>query len=147
KRWPRTPHAMAGRLRRASEVLRAKGWAVEHLRSTDKKHARIITITPASPPHEDGMQTSETSERPKSNGNSGLASDDTSDDASDDVGGPALARPIVRPSSDGKSLFLQGNGRTDVSDDVLPTPQGGRCAHCGEAEPPPQTCSWDGKAV
>src|SRR5262249_43044190 len=29
KRWPRTSHAMGGRLRRASEVLRAKGWAVE----------------------------------------------------------------------------------------------------------------------
>src|SRR5262249_31272924 len=45
---------------------RAKGWVVEYSRSADKKHTRVVTITPA--PYEDGTQTSETSERPKPNG-------------------------------------------------------------------------------
>src|SRR5262249_44413538 len=97
---------------------------------------RIVTISPAL--HEDGTQTSETSNRPKSNENSGLDADDASDDAH---------RPIVRTSSVGNSLLLQGNGRTDVSDDAPPTPRNGQCAYCGEAEPPPQTCSWNGNAV
>jgi hypothetical protein len=133
KRWPRTPHAMAGRLRRASEVLRAKGWVVEHSRSSDKKHARIITITPA--PHEDGTQSSETSNRPKPNENSGLGADDATPH-----------RPIVRTSSARNSLLLKGNGRTDISDDVLQTPRH-QCAYCGGSDPPPQTCSWHGQSV
>src|SRR5262245_4180935 len=85
KRWPRTSHAMGGRLRRASEVLRARGWAVEFSRSSGKEHARIITITPT--PQEYGTQTSETSESPKGNGSNGLRSDEVSDDASADVDG------------------------------------------------------------
>jgi hypothetical protein len=143
KRWPRTPHAMAGRLRRASEVLRAKGWAVEYFRSSDKKHARIITIAPAPAPHEDGTQTSETSNRPKPNENSGLSADDATNASS----APAPYRPIVRTSSAGNSLFLQGSGRTDVSDDGLQTPPRVQCAYCGESDPLPQTCSWHGQTV
>jgi hypothetical protein len=112
---------------------------VEHSRSSDKKRARIVTIGPAL--HEDGTQTSETSSRPKSNENNGLGADDASDD-------PVCASDnIVRTSSVGNSLLLQGNGRTDVSDDVPPTPQGRQCAYCGEADPPPQKCSWNGQQV
>jgi hypothetical protein len=138
KRWPRTPHAMAGRLRRASEVLRAKGWVVEHSRSSDKQHARIITITPA--PHEDGAQSSETSNRPKLNENNGLGADDTADDAT-------RHRPIVRTSSARNSLLVQGNGQTDVSDDDPQTSLDVRCAYCGDADPPPRTCRMGERAV
>src|SRR5262245_1929041 len=149
KRWPRTSHAIGGRLRRASEVLRAKGWAVEFSRSSGKEHARIITIAPV--PQADGTQTSETSERPKGNGSNGLRSDEVSDDASDDVraadNGGKQHRPNVRTSSDGKLLISHSFGRSDVSDDVLPTPQGRRCAYCGKADPLPQACSWNGEAV
>jgi hypothetical protein len=170
KRWPRTPHAMAGRLRRASEVLRAKGWAVEYLRSSDRKHARIITIAPAPAPHEDGMQRSEMSDRPKPNENSGLGADDASDHAADASGPPTPYRPIVRPSSDRKSLFLQGNGQSDVSDDGRGTRAGrgpvpndrdavweelaargepnGTCAQChGAPDGSERACSVDGRQV
>jgi hypothetical protein len=139
KRWPRTPHAMAGRLRRASEVLRAKGWVVEHFRSSDKKHARIVTITPAPAPQEDGTQSSDTSNRPKPNENNGLGADDMVDDAT-------RQRPIVRTSSARNPVLLQGNGRTNISDDVPQSPRQ-RCAYCGDSDPPPQICSWNGQSV
>jgi hypothetical protein len=140
KRWPRTP---PGRLRRASEVLRAKSWVVEYSRSSDKKHARIITIAPAPAPHEDGTQPSETSNRPKLSENSGLRADD----ASAALSAPALYRPIVRTSSAGNPLVLEGNGRTDISDDGSQIPPDVRCPYCGESDPPPRTCSWGGEAV
>jgi hypothetical protein len=143
KRWPRTPHAMASRLRRASEVLRAKGWGVEHSRSPDKKGTRIITIVPTQTPHEDGTQSSETSERQKYNGNSDLGSGDVSDDPpSDDP-----RRPAGRTSSESKELIMQAFERSDISDDVLPTPSERPCAYCGESHPPPRTCSWDGEVL
>ena len=62
KHWPKTPHAMAGRLRRASEILREQGWTVEFDRAPRAGRSRIITIAPA--PEKEGFGSSTSSSRP-----------------------------------------------------------------------------------
>jgi hypothetical protein len=132
KNWPKTPHAMASRLRRVSEILRVQGWRVEAARATTSDRARIITIVP----DKTGEQSSETSNRPKSNAFNNLELDDCD---------PPVVRhrPIVRTSSSGNPLKQLGFGL----DDPNPSLSGNECAFCGKADPPPRTCSWGGDAV
>jgi hypothetical protein len=141
KHWPKTPHAMASRLRRASEVLRTQGWTVETARAPRADRSRTITIAPA--PDKAGSGSSTSSTRPKINDPNGLDVDER--DA------PIVHiqphRPIVHRSSTSKPLPRLSNGRMDDVDDCRATLSGKECAYCGEIDPPPQTCTWNGKAV
>jgi hypothetical protein len=134
--WPKTPHAMAGRVRRATEIFRTQGWRVEKGFSSGKDHARTISfvqIKRAAP-------TSETSERSDIN------------DLGSDEGDNSIVRPSdpYRPtppdqqpaeasseassdtSSDGNLLSGNGFGQSDVSDDVAPDLVGEPlCRRCG----------------
>jgi len=120
KRWPRTPHGMSGRLRRASEILRARGWAVEFDRTPGGKRTRTITIAAVS--HGDGPQSSQTSHRPESSKSNGLGRDDKGDDAA----APASHRPIVPQSSRAIPLIPLNSGQWDVRDDAARYAEEGR---------------------
>src|SRR5262249_48849466 len=103
KHWPKTPRGMTSRLRRASEILREQGWAVEFARAIPAGRTRIITIAPAD---KSVQQSSEPSDRPKPTKNNSLGADG----ASDGLGGSPA---IVRQSSANNSWKRHGNGRSD----------------------------------
>jgi hypothetical protein len=135
RHWPKTPRGMTSRLRRASEILREQGWAVEFTRATPADRTRIITIAPAD---KSVQQSSEPSDRPKPTKNNGLGADGVSD-------GSGRSSAIVRQPSANNPLKRYGIGRSDGSDGSnLSTDP---CAYCGEIDPPPRTCSWNGESV
>jgi hypothetical protein len=139
KGWPKTPHAMAGRVRRATEVLRTQGWRVEKGFSSGKDHARTISFVPiklAAP-------SSETSERPNASDINDLDSDEG--DSSivrpsdpyrptppDQQPAEASSEASSETSSDDNPLSGNGFGRSDISDDV-PADLVGEpvCRRCG----------------
>jgi hypothetical protein len=123
RNWPKTPHAMAGRVRRATEILRTQGWSIESHRSSDRDHARIITFVPT----KSAATSSETSERPNANDFKDIAPDDGSDDARVGAMGPSS-----EGSSEANPLSGNGFGRSDISDDT-PADLVGEpvCRRCG----------------
>jgi hypothetical protein len=137
KSWPKTPHAMAGRLRRASEILRAQGWTVEFVRTPGGNRTRTIIIAPDNP----AQQSSQTPHRPETNLFNGLGRDTGRDDS---VPGPQHTVPA---SSLGNPLALLGLGRWDDRDVEIPALSDNKCAYCGESDPPPQAQAVNGKAV
>ena len=137
KHWPKTPRGMTSRLRRASEILREQGWAVEFTRATPADRARIITIVPAD---KWGFEPSEPSDRPKPTKNNGLGADGVSD-------GSGGSSAIVRQPSANNPLKRYGFGRSDGSDGSNPHLSADPCAYCGNSDPPPRACSWGGNTV
>jgi len=128
KHWPKTPRGMTGRLRRASEILREQGWAVEFTRATLADRARIITIVPAD---KSVQQSSKPSNRPKPSKSNGLGADGRSDG----LDGPSAI--VRRPSTDSPFIRL-GFGRLDGSDGSNPHLSADSCAYCGRSDPAPQ---------
>jgi hypothetical protein len=140
KGWPKTPHAMAGRVRRATEILRTQGWRVEKSLSSGKDHSRIISFVPTKL----AAPSSETSERPNASDCNDIA---TGDGDIPNVRQPAPHRPTQpaeQPaeasseassdvSSDDNPLSGNGFGQSDVSDDVAPDLVGDPlvCRRCG----------------
>jgi hypothetical protein len=121
KGWPKTPHAMAGRVRRATEILRTQGWRVEKSFNSGKDHARIISFVPTKL----AAPSSETSERPNASDFNDIL---TGDGDIPNVRQPAPDRPTQSAEasseassdvpSDDNPLSGNGFGRSDVSDDV-----------------------------
>src|SRR5262249_38343102 len=89
--WPKSPNALAGRLRRAATNLRKAGIEVAFHR--DGQRGRTICVTMAPQPEKDGKSPSSSSPGAKRvNGGKELGGDDDGDDVGDggdggDVGG------------------------------------------------------------
>jgi hypothetical protein len=131
---------MAGRVRRATEILRTQGWRVEKSLSSGKDHSRIISFVPTKL----AAPSSETSERPNASDCNDIA---TGDGDIPNVRQPAPHRPTQpaeQPaeasseassdvSSDDNPLSGNGFGQSDVSDDVAPGLVGDPlvCRRCG----------------
>jgi hypothetical protein len=140
KHWPKTPRGMTSRLRRASEVLREHGWAVEFSRAALIDRTRIITITPAS--DKSAQQPCRPSRPSKAEQKQWLEAGRSLDGTDAVHPEPSNNRPIATPCND---KVLDG---LDGLDGSKPNLSGaGPCAYCGATDPPPQACSWNGKTV
>jgi hypothetical protein len=118
KNWPKTPHAMAGRVRRAIGILLTQGWRVER-GFLGHEHARVITFAP------EAAETSSASSASSARSN---INDLDADDAADDA-----ARPSSAPSPAPNLLSGNGFGHADDADDVPATSWGDEpvCRRCG----------------
>jgi len=143
KHWPKTPRALTVRLRHASEILRAQGWRVEFARAPGGSRTRVVTISACQTERENLRPDSPY--RPESNKTNCLGRDDRRD--ANDGDEFCVSRPSLC-----NQLILHGSGRWDGRDAKIPHPSGEStnrvvCAYCGEADPPPQTCGWNGQSV
>jgi hypothetical protein len=119
KEWPRTPHALAHRVRSAHEVFLAQGWQVTTTRAKTLKRDRLYRFAPA--PTNIGEETSKMSKCPN-------------DSVPNDLGLDIPLDDMSNQSSNGKPLKEKGfgqSGQLDISSPDLLGDDEPLCRRCG----------------
>jgi hypothetical protein len=135
KRWPHSPRALSGAIRRLGPALRSTGIEVEFGRDGSKANRRLITITQR--PEEEEDRPSESSESSDRTANAcgarpcGSVGQDSPEKATvRSDGRPSDDGPTVRTSSDsqvqGPCDVGEPSDGSDDSDGRIPTLSGGR---------------------